>query len=93
MAAELRLSEQAICAMTMPLGLPVTVEHILRPILLQLSAGPHIALALLGLASTLGPTTTSQHLLPPLLSVLCCPYQLAEDSPAGGFCSADAWGS
>ena len=59
--------------MVTPLGLPAALEHVLRPLLLQLPGGPHIALALLGLASAIGPAMAARHMLPPLLAMLSCP--------------------
>jgi len=49
---------------------PVTLEHVVWPLLLSLARGPDAALALVGIGRTLGGTLTAKHLLPPLLAVL-----------------------
>ena len=69
--------------MVTPLGLPAALEHVLRPLLLQLPGGPHIALALLGLASAIGPAMTARHMLPPLLAMLSCPAKPSSGHTAG----------
>ena len=52
------------------LPLPVTCEHVLRPLLLRLPARPDVALALIRLGPALGSAAASAHLVPPLLAVL-----------------------
>ena len=74
---------QALCAMVTPLGLPAALEHVLRPLLLQLPGEPHIALALLGLASAIGPAMAARHMLPPLLAMLSCPAKPSPGQAAG----------
>ena len=52
--------------------LPVVLEAVLQPLLQSLAAGPHIALAIIGLAFSLPPPLAAVHLLPPLVHVLTC---------------------
>ena len=50
--------------------MPVTLEHVVWPLLLSLARGPDAAFALVGISRMLGGTLTAKHLLPPLLAVL-----------------------
>jgi hypothetical protein len=62
-------------------GLPITLEQILRPLLVQLGGGPQVAIALMELAGTLGPKRAAQHLVPPLLFALCYPRPPTSQAP------------
>jgi hypothetical protein len=54
------------------LPLPITTEHILRPLLLSLPQGPDVALAAINLGNALGSAFVATHMLPALLAVLTC---------------------
>lgn len=61
---------QALVSLGAFLPLPVTAEHLIRPLLLRLPARPEVALALMLVGSALGSCAASTHLVPPLLAVL-----------------------
>lgn len=50
--------------------LPVTLQHVLRPLLLLVGEHPAVALLLVDLGAVLGDAATLQHLVPALLQLL-----------------------
>ena len=60
----------ALCAAAEQLPVPVVLEHIVRPVLLSLSSGPHAAVALVRIGGSMGGELAAKHLLEPLLRVL-----------------------
>lgn len=63
---------QALVDLAACLPLPITTEHILRPLLLSLPQGPDVALAAIHLGDALGSAFVAAHMLPALLGVLTC---------------------
>ena len=61
---------EALCNAARSMPVPVTLEHVVWPLLLSLARGPNAALALVGIGRTLGGALAAKHLLPPLLAVL-----------------------
>ncbi len=64
------MSWQALVSLAAFLPLPITAEHLIRPLLLRLPARPEVALALVRVGAALGSGAVSAHLVPPLLAVL-----------------------
>ncbi|KAK9916467.1 hypothetical protein WJX75_002924 [Coccomyxa subellipsoidea] len=65
-------ASQALVDLAACLPLPITTEHILRPLLLSLPQGPDVALAAINLGNALGSAFVATHMLPALLAVLSC---------------------
>ena len=60
----------AICTTAGLWPLPVTLEHICRPLLLSLAGGPDVAVTLVGLGHAVGGAMAARHLVPALLMVV-----------------------
>ena len=64
-------SSTALCGVvSSKLTLPVVLEHVIRPLLLALGNSPDVAVALIGVGSSMGGAMAAVHLLPSLIMVL-----------------------
>lgn len=81
-AALMGAASAAICTTAGLWPLPVTLEHICRPLLLSLAGGPDVAVTLVGLGHAVGGAMAARHLVSPLLMVLVSSRSLLPPSQA-----------